>query len=78
MKPLRAQVHLHTVMTGVSARHDIRSRRELATYRYASALGPYCYRLLHICGPSMHIILSDGDTLTYPDLILDLMPRTSD
>ena len=29
-------------------------------------------------GPSMHIILSDGNTLTYPDLILDLMPRTSD
>ena len=66
-------------MTGVSARDDIRNTKPARIcYRYASALGPYCYRLLHICGPSMHIILSDGDTLTYPDLILDLMPRTSD
>ena len=50
-------------MTGVLARHDIRSRREFATYIQICK----CVRsvLLHICGPGMHIILSDGDTLTY-------------
>ena len=62
-------------MTGVSARHDIDYEAGENSLQICE-----CVRsvLLHICGPSMHIILSDGDTLTYPDLILDLMPRTSD